>query len=103
MPLVTAGVLQQACDCVLSVDILAVCIDVMRGAVGVSTGELVFAIDVGVSFETVVREADLESEEREADVARATARIILWEGICQGTLMSMWSLYPELPRRCVNL
>lgn len=87
MPLVTAGVLQQACDCVLSVDILAVCIDVIRGVVDVATGELGCAIGVCVSFETAVREADLESGEREADVARATARIILWGGICQGTLM----------------
>lgn len=80
--------LQQACDCVLSVDILAVCD--MRGVVGVATGELVCAIDVCVSFETAVREADLENEVREADVARATARIILWGSICQGSLC-WWS------------
>lgn len=86
MPLVTAGVLQHACDCVLSVDIFAVCIDT-RGTVGIAIGELVCTIEVCVSFETAVREAVLESEEQEADVARATARIILWGGICQGTLM----------------
>jgi len=54
-------VLQQACDCVLSVDIVAVCMD-MRGVVGVATGEPVCAIDVCVSFETTVREADLENK-----------------------------------------
>lgn len=85
MPLVTAGVLQQACDCVLSVDIVAFCID-MRG-VGVATGELVCTTEGCVSFETADREADLESEERDADIARATARTILCGGICQGTLM----------------
>ena len=101
MPLVTAGVLQQACDCVLSVDIFAVCTNVVRGAVGVATGKLGCTIEVCVSFEIAVREADLESEEREADAARATARIILWGGICQGTLMYCGAI-SGLPR-CVNL
>lgn len=68
--------MQHACDCVLSVDIFAVRID-MCGAIGVAIGEFVCAIEVCVSFETVVRGAVLQNEEREADVARVIARIIL--------------------------
>ena len=70
----------------LSVVIFAVRVNV-RGILGTATGELGFAIEVCMSFGTAVREAVLESEERGIDVARATARIILWRGICQGTLM----------------
>jgi hypothetical protein len=64
---VTAGVLQQACDCVLSDDIVVVCID-MPEVVGLATGELMCAIGYCASFETVVREADLKSEDWEFDV-----------------------------------
>lgn len=82
----TAGVLQQACDCVLSVDIFAVRVN-MWGTVVLATGELVLAMGVRMSFEANVWEAALEREERGIDVARATARIILWGFICQDTLL----------------
>ena len=84
----TAGVLQHACDCVLSVDMFAVRVE-MCEVVGRATGELVCAIEVCVSCEIPVREAAFVSEERESDVTRATARIILWICICQGTMMSI--------------
>ena len=60
----------------LSVDIFAVRVDVC-GVVGLATGEVVCAIELCVSCETTVREAVFESEEREIEAARATARIIL--------------------------
>lgn len=70
----------------LSVDIFAVRVD-RWGTVEVTTDGAVCPIEVCVSFETTVREAVWKSEERGIDVARATARIILWGGICQSTLM----------------
>lgn len=84
----TAGVLQHACDCVLSVDIFADRVDIC-GVVGRATGEVVYAIELCVSCEIAVREAAFESEERDRDDVRATARIILWRTICQGTMMSI--------------
>lgn len=95
----TAGVLQQACDCVLSVDILAVRINawaLLGACKGKSVRVLVF-----VSFEAAVREAVLRREDREAEVARAIARIILWGCICQASLMCLLELGRSklLPRR----
>lgn len=70
------------------------------GLLGVATGELLCAIEVCGSFEAAVREAVLKREEREADVARATARIIMWGRICQATLMYLVELVRlKLPRR----
>lgn len=66
--------LQQACDCVLSVDIFAACINVW-GIVGAATGEPI-AIEMCMSSETTIREAVLKSGERDINEAWATARII---------------------------
>jgi hypothetical protein len=85
---VTAGVLQQACDCVLSVDMVAVRIDV-RGELGAATCEFECAIEVFVSFKAVVRGIDLSKEDRDVDAARTTDRIILWTCICQTALSSL--------------
>ena len=53
-----AGVLQQACDCVLSVDMVAVRIDV-RGELSAATCEFGCVIEVFVSFKAAVRGIDL--------------------------------------------
>lgn len=84
----TAGVLQHACDCVLSVDIVAVRIDA-RGELGAATCEFGCAIEVFISFRAAVRGIDLRKEGRDADAARATDRILLWTCICQAALMSL--------------
>jgi hypothetical protein len=76
---------------VLSVDILAVRVD-MWGKLGVASGELEFAIEMRSRFEINAREAILESEERGIDVARATARITMWRGICQGSYVDLVEL-----------
>lgn len=58
MPLVTAGVLQQACDCVLSVDMVAVRIDV-RGKLSAATCDFECAVEVFVSSKAAARGIDL--------------------------------------------
>ena len=93
----TAGVLQQACDCVLSVDIVAVRIDVWGELRAVSC-EFECAIELFVSFEAAVRGIDSRKEGRDADAARRIDRIILWTCICQAVLVSLsiQSNYPAV-------